>query len=67
MIRDESYSDPTKKASAALSYAIELGFVSNLNSFWIDQSLVERIERVLASGFITARMSLSSAIEIVEE
>ena len=64
---EEFDSNPIKKPSISPSYAIDVGFEFRFIIFIVDQSLVEIMDNDLASGLMTATISDSSAIAIVDE
>ena len=64
---EEFDSNPIKKPSISLSYAIEVGFEYRFIILIVDQSLVESMDNDLASGLMTATISDSSAMAIVDE
>ena len=59
--------DRIKKPSIFPSYAIDVGFEFRFIILIVDQSLVEIMDNDLASGLMTATISDSSAITIVDE
>ena len=64
---EEFDSNPIKKPSISLSYAIDVGFDFRFIILIVDQSLVESMDKDLASGLMTATISDSSAMAIVDE